>query len=423
MYSYSFDNSPGSDTSGFWLYDYFYDSANRLSSQTYYYAKQKIKNNPQWIKQDYIQYKYDSGNSYVLTLEGRYSKTETRYDKHGHYEYIKTSHYDTVTKSWRTAALSTFQHDTAGLITCRTIYSTLSNDIPGRTLWTYSNKGKNIEKLNQEKSNGVWENTEKYDSFPGADGNDTTGKYYTWKNGQWRLINATSYTYTTKGQRLTAVTTNYDTTRPGDPATVGFRDSFTYYSDGYLMIHYVSSYEKISKSWFLLYSDSFAYFPDHHLLSDANIAYNNDKPVPGTLDIIYYNEDGSVRQQKNHSIRETFYTDGKLKTSIETNVNNTTITEYYYGTYPYTSIVQAGDIRSGYRIFPNPVTEKLHISIGAAGNLPAKITLYSYTGQRLLFQTIHEPEYSLDVTPYKPGIYLLIITCDKYEERIKVLKE
>jgi hypothetical protein len=71
-------------------------------------------------------------------------------------------------------------------------------------------------------------------------------------------------------------------------------------------------------------------------------------------------------------------------------------------------------------VYPNPVTNILHIKFGNENTITAQIKLLSLSGQILYQTTVHGDSYSLDMQPFAAGIYLLSVKTeeDYFVERI-----
>ncbi len=131
---------------------------------------------------------------------------------------------------------------------------------------------------------------------------------------------------------------------------------------------------------------------------DCNNAY---KPITGAANQIYtptVNGDYAVIVTMN----------GCTDTSACININNTNI-DYIYNTQ--------------YTVFPNPTNASLNIqSTKKLSN--ATIKLYNITGQIILQKTnLSGDNFTVDLSEYAKGIYILEISSSEGVERVKVVKE
>lgn len=423
---------PDTTYQNYQMINYYYDSSHRMVRQLTYWASKYKNGKPLWDTAGHLEntYAYDSNNMYVLENQGPYYKIETKYDDKEHLSWIRHSSFDKQSQKWNVVYYSTFQHNAFGKITGRSIYADEYSEPPNKTFWTYDTRGRNIKVFNEQYNarTQTWENVYKYDSFPDANENDTAGRYYVWSRNKWRFINAATYTYNTKGQRLTATFTLCDTTMPGDPVSYYYRDSFTYYPDGDTLMRYRSSYSK--PAWHIINTDSFSYYPDHHILCDASMEYNNNKPLPGTLFLTYYNEDGTIKKSGNNSITETFDDKGRLIRSINVrkgNIYSICTANYFYGSYLYTEIAQPKDSFLYLAVYPNPVSDNLYIKYQAEQHSPLTVSVYSAEGKKVLSGSylidLSKPLIELDTHSLAAGCYALIIQSMNSIQQVKFIKE
>ena len=80
----------------------------------------------------------------------------------------------------------------------------------------------------------------------------------------------------------------------------------------------------------------------------------------------------------------------------------------------------AGFIANNFKIYPNPIRNRLHIE---TQNSDYSISIYSLQGQLLLYSENVSQTNSIDCTDYAKGMYLMIIQSDKRTEAFKILKD
>jgi hypothetical protein len=58
------------------------------------------------------------------------------------------------------------------------------------------------------------------------------------------------------------------------------------------------------------------------------------------------------------------------------------------------------------KVYPNPVSDVLHVDLNTAAETTVK--LYNLSGQLLFAEAIKEQSASIDVSSYMPGLYVLV---------------
>lgn len=94
--------------------------------------------------------------------------------------------------------------------------------------------------------------------------------------------------------------------------------------------------------------------------------------------------------------------------------------KYVYSNYQQIIGIKEIATESKINIFPNPVTEILNVY---NKTYPYSVTIYNFAGQKLLDKTINNTDYSIDMSEYQKGMYIIRVTSKKSAENKIIIKE
>ncbi len=180
----------------------------------------------------------------------------------------------------------------------------------------------------------------------------------------------------------------------------------------------------------------------------------NPVPLPITLSDIQAINNGSTNTVTWQTAKEDegdYFalqrsTDGKRFETIYTIAANGNPSEYQYidqypfagmnyyrlqmfdadNAFAYSKTVSANVAKGGALLvnaFPNPVADKLQLTIAGGSRANASITLSDISGKVILEQSITEDELQIDMRKFSSGIYFIRYTDDTDSKTIKVTKE
>lgn len=86
-----------------------------------------------------------------------------------------------------------------------------------------------------------------------------------------------------------------------------------------------------------------------------------------------------------------------------------------------TAIASADVLSSALLVFPNPVSDKLTVSIGNYNNVPLNLNIYSATGQLVHSETLRSNQQQINVSDLSSGMYMIEVSSSSAVEKQKLI--
>lgn len=300
-----------------------------------------------------------------------------------------------------------------------------------RSDFTYNTNNLKVSDTRYIWNNGTstWDPYKKYTfTYDGA-GKNTEFLEQIWSGGNWVNNLKNNYYYDANNKYIKTIQYAFDI---GTSSWMNQLKDTIIYSSATTKERIFYTWDNISSSWINDFKENDTYTPSGILLSrltsywnNVSLLWQNNKRTTYTLDA---QENKATRWDEmwdNASstwVNEYYYTYNFNTENYETYEyiqqwntmagiwQDYSRTYYWYETNPFASIVDVAD-KYGFVAYPNPVQEKINISLKFTNMEELRLTIYNLQGKQLLqayFPNCNgQFTYSLDVHDWVNGIYIL----------------
>jgi len=343
--------------------------------------------------------------------------------------------------SWQSYMKQTNTYDVNQYITSylTQLWDSPSSSWVNNTLVNYTNNGNGIiqQYISQtwDSPSSTWKNSERGTYTYNASDKPLTITYETYTGGSWQTSMKLSYTYDGSGYLTYSLTQLWDS--PSSSWKNNSQTNYTNNVSGIVQQSISQNWDTQSSSWKDSQRNTYTYYASDKPLTITFETYSTGSWQNYLKQSIAYDGNGyminhmtqlwdspSSLWKNNSQINYSNNVNGTIHQYISQNWDSpsSSWTNSIRATYTYlnsSGIFEANAFE--YKVFPNPCSEKINISL--TNNTETKIVITNIIGEIISFRTFYDCETSIDVKDFPPCTYFIILERNNKISVTKFIKE